>query len=159
MSFVATNFPGIRLPRVHRHFNVPNQSAFFGVEGYIVMDYLEGYSVDSYWSCLGMERKKSIVAQIAKMVHQLQSKRFKETGVVGGGISRGKWFTDYGAGPFTEKQSFERWFNRKLALGQCVNRVSKEIPYMDFEYFVVVHGDLSPRNLVVDAANKVWLID
>ena len=159
MSFVATNFPGVRLPRVYRHFNVPCQSAFFGMEGYVVMDYLDGYSLESCWSDLSTERKKAIVAQVAEMVHQLQSKRFKQPGVVGGGISRGRWFTDYGAGPFTTKQNFERWFNWKLGLGQHFNQVAKEIPSMDFQYFVVVHGDLSPRNLIVDANNQVWLID
>jgi hypothetical protein len=47
MKYVATKFPGVRLPQVYRYFNIDHSSSYFGVEGYIVMDYIESPSLDT----------------------------------------------------------------------------------------------------------------
>lgn len=159
MRYVMTTFPEVRLPRVYRYFNVDFPISYFGVKGYIVMDYVDGLSLDSCWDQLSQEVQKKIVIQVAAMVNQLQSIHSDSPGVIGGGISRGIWFSDYGAGPFTTKEIFEKWINWKLGLSKHYKRAAANVPQIEYHYFVLIHGDLSPRNLILDADNRVWLID
>jgi hypothetical protein len=73
MIHVATNFPGVRLPQVCRCFSIDDPSSYSGVEGYIVMDYTEGPSLDTCWDELSLATRVSVVEQVAAMVDQLQS--------------------------------------------------------------------------------------
>ncbi|KAF2462716.1 uncharacterized protein BDR25DRAFT_320541 [Lindgomyces ingoldianus] len=159
MRYVMTACPEVRLPKVHRYFNVDSPSSYFGVEGYIVMDYVEGRSLDSCWDQLNQEAQKDLVTQVAAMVNQLQSIHSDSPGVIHGGISRGMWFSDYGAGPFPTKAVFEKWVNWKLALSKHLKQAAVEVPEISYRHFVLTHGDLSPRNLILDADNQLWLID
>jgi tRNA A-37 threonylcarbamoyl transferase component Bud32 len=159
MRYVLKNCSEVRLPRVHRSFSVDCPSSSFGVKNYIVMDYIDGSSLDTCWNELSSEAHEDIVAQVAAMVHQLQSMQSDHPGVIGGGISRGIWFSDYGAGPFTNKDVFKHWINWKLDLSKSFKRASADIPQIDCNSFVFTHGDLSPRNLILDTNDQIWLID
>lgn len=159
MRYVMAACPEVRLPKVYRYFNVDNPSSYFGVEGYIVMDYVEGRYLDSCWDQLSQEARKDVVTQVAGMVNQLQSICSDSTGVLHGGISQGTWFGDYGAGPFPTKVVFEKWMNWKLAISKLCKRAAADVPDISYNRFVLTHGDLSPRNLILDADNQVWLID
>jgi len=159
MSYIAKTFPKVRLPRVHRYFNVARTGSYLGTEGYIIMDYVDGPSLDSCWEWIHLEAQMNIVTQVADMINELQSKRSDTPGVIGGSMSRGKWFSDYGAGPFPTKEIFEKWINWKLALSQYYHQAAMDIPPIECPYFVLTHGDITPRNLIVDADKKVWLID
>jgi serine/threonine protein kinase len=159
MRYVATKFPGVRLPRVYRYFNVNQSSPCSGVQGYIVMDYIDSPSLDTCWDELSLRVQQSVVEQVAAMVGQLQSVHCDHPGVIGGGISRGNCFSIYGSGPFPTKEAFQKWIDRKLYLSKCCMQASQDIIPLQCPYFVLVHGDLSPRNLVIDTCNQVWLID
>ncbi|KAF2816417.1 phosphotransferase family protein [Mytilinidion resinicola] len=158
MKYAATNFPGARLPNVYQCFNIDFPS-YFGVKGSLVMDYVDGRCLDSCWDHLSPELQKNIAAQLAAMVQELQSVRLSSPVVIGGGISRGAWFSDYGAGPFITKEGFEKWLNWKLALSKYCNYAAMDVPDINYQDFVLIHGDLSPRNLILDTDNQVWLID
>ncbi|UDD57501.1 hypothetical protein AFCA_005002 [Aspergillus flavus] len=80
-------------------------------------------------------------------------------GPLGGGPCRGKFFTDYGAGPFNSGAEMEAWFNHKLKICKDYNQAPQDIPPFDFQKFVLVHQDISPRNMILDATGKVCLID
>jgi tRNA A-37 threonylcarbamoyl transferase component Bud32 len=159
MSYVMKKFPGVRLPKVHRYFSVDCPLSYHGTEGYIVMDYVDGLSLDACWDKLSPDVHKDIATQVGAMVNQLQSVHFDHPGAIGGGVSRGIWFSDYGAGPFTTKAGFENWINWKLELGKACKQASADVPRISCNYFVLVHGDLSPRNVIVDTNDQVWLID
>jgi tRNA A-37 threonylcarbamoyl transferase component Bud32 len=159
MRHVATKFPGVRLPQVYRCFEIDCPDSYFGVKGYIVMDYIEGPSLDTCWDKLSTDVWESVVQQVAAMVDQLQSVHCDHPGVIGGGISRGTWFSDYGAGPFPTKEVFQKWITWKLDMSKHFNRALPDALPLQCPWFVLVHGDLSPRNLVLDTSNQVWLID
>ncbi|KAF2126977.1 hypothetical protein P153DRAFT_399055 [Dothidotthia symphoricarpi CBS 119687] len=159
MRYVATKFSGVRLPQVYRCFNIDHSSSYFGVEGYIVMDYIESPSLDTCWDELTLDVQKSVAEQVAAMVDQLQSVHCDHPGVNGGGISRGMWFSDYGAGPFPTKDVFQKWITWKLNMSKRYKQASPDALPLQCPYFVLVHGDLSPRNLILDTSNQVWLID
>jgi thiamine kinase-like enzyme len=58
-----------------------------------------------------------------------------------------------------DKKIFEKWINWKLGLSKYFGRAAADVPEIEYQYFVLIHGDLSPRNLILDADNRVWLID
>ncbi|EAT80542.1 hypothetical protein SNOG_12130 [Parastagonospora nodorum SN15] len=119
MRYVATKLPGVRLPRVYRCFNVNQSSPRSGVQGYIVMDYIDSPSLDTCWDELSLRIQQSVVKQVAAMVDQLQSVHSDRPGVIGGGISHGKCFSIYGSGLFRTKEAFQKWIDRKLYLNTC----------------------------------------
>ncbi|KAF2679672.1 phosphotransferase family protein [Lentithecium fluviatile CBS 122367] len=160
MKYVKATFPEVRLPRVYRFFTTEAvRSNVVCKMGCIIMDYVDGRCLDSCWDQLSPEAQEDIATQVAAVVNQLQTKRCDHPGVIGGGLSRGYWFSDYEAGPFTTKEGFSEWINWKLALGQYFKQAPMDVPPIKFPYFVLIHGDLSPRNLVLDAHDQVWLLD
>ncbi|KAJ5704566.1 Aminoglycoside phosphotransferase [Penicillium majusculum] len=80
----------------------------------------------------------------------MQSVAILQPGPLGGGPFRGRFFTDYSAGPFKNSAEVQDWFNHKLDI---------YIPPFQFSKFVITHHDISPRNLILDRDGKVWLID
>ncbi|KAB8276929.1 hypothetical protein BDV30DRAFT_235172 [Aspergillus minisclerotigenes] len=53
----------------------------------------------------------------------------------------------------------EAWFNHKLKICKDSNQAPQDIPPFDFQKFVLVHQDISPRNMILDATGKVCLLD
>lgn len=155
MKYVATKFPRVRLPQVHRCLSIENSSPYFGVEGYIVMEYMESPYLDTCWDELSLDSQQSVVEQIATMVDQLQSVHCEYPGVIDGGISRGMWFSDYEAGPFRMKDIFQQWITWKLNMSKRYTQASQDALPLQCPYFVLVHGSISPRNLILDTSNQV----
>ncbi|KOC15731.1 hypothetical protein AFLA70_6g007791 [Aspergillus flavus AF70] len=131
----------ILVPRVYRSFQVDDPFEYYGTRGYLVMDY------------------DDVICQTAVIIKQLQSIPIPTAGPLGGGPCRGKFFTDYGAGPFNSGAEMEAWFNHKLKICKDYNQAPQDIPPFDFQKFVLVHQDISPRNMILDATGKVCLID
>lgn len=159
MKYVETTFPGLRLPKAYRYFDVDESFSYFGIKGYIVMDFIDGLSLDKSWDQLDPRQQENVVSRVAAIVKVLQSKRFDSPRKIGGGMSRGRWFTAYSAGPFATKEEFEKWFNWKLKISKDVHQAPADIPEFNYSYFVLIHGDISPRNIILDASDEVWLID
>ena len=157
MRFAAAN-TSIRVPKVRRSFNVPGPGIFETI-GYIVMDYVEGVCLANCWNDLDPGTRQNVVLQVAGFIQQLQSVRLNSPGPIGGGPCQGRWFTDYSAGPFTNQQEIENWFNHKLAICNGSGNAREDIPPFNFPTFVLTHQDISPRNLILDPSGQVWLID
>lgn len=104
----------IRAPRVHRSFMVKDDTQYFGTSGYIVMDFIQGQPLDECWDSLSRDTQGEIAAQIAEMIKEMQSIELSQPGPIGGGPCRGRFFTDYSAGPFMGTAEMEAWFNHKL---------------------------------------------
>ncbi|KUM58984.1 hypothetical protein ACN42_g8153 [Penicillium freii] len=77
--------------------------------------------------------------QIADMIKEMQSVVISQPGPLDGGPFRGRFFTDYSAGPFKDSAEVQDWFNHKL----------------DTSPFVLTHQDISPRNLILDHNEEV----
>ncbi|RAH80812.1 hypothetical protein BO86DRAFT_274124, partial [Aspergillus japonicus CBS 114.51] len=72
---------------------------------------------------------------------------------------RGRFFTHYSAGPFGSVAELEGWFNHKLDICKQVRKAAPNVPAFRFRQLELVHQDISPRNLVLDEAGNVWLVD
>ena len=159
LDFVRTK-TSILVPRVYRSFQVDDPFEFYGTRGYLVMDYIKGQDLGDCWIHLTKDQKDDVVCQTAAMIQQLQSVPIATAGPLGGGPCRGRFFTDYGAGPFNSGSEMEAWFNHKLTICKHYNHAPQDIPPFDFQHlFVLVHQDISPRNMILDAAGVVWLVD
>jgi hypothetical protein len=83
-------------------------------------------------------------------------------GPVGGGISEGSFFTEYGAGPFRSRTDIEDWFNNRLLVCHDFGH-ARQIPSGwftgKFDELVMCYLDIHPRNLILDDQGKLWLLD
>ncbi|OJD22277.1 hypothetical protein ACJ73_06378 [Blastomyces percursus] len=71
------------------------------------LKYIEGRLVSEVCPHLSEEARYDINQQLYGFVRQLQSLKMDSPGPIGGGVSKGAFFTDYGAGPFTSKNDIE----------------------------------------------------
>jgi aminoglycoside phosphotransferase (APT) family kinase protein len=149
----------IRAPRVYRSFQVKDDTQYFGTSGYIVMDFITGQPLDESWNSLSRDTQGKIAAQVAEIIQEMQSIELPHPGPTGGGPNRGWFFTDYSAGPFADTAEMEAWFNHKLDICKGVNQAPKDTLPFHFTKFVLTHNDISPRNLIFDQHEQVWLVD
>ena len=154
------------VPKVHRTFTaeVPRQQDEQLVKGhFIAMDYVPGPTVEECWDSLDLTHQQSVVAQVAAMIEVMQTTPLDlPPGPIGGTNGckfEGAWFTDDGAGPFTTLQELEDWCNHKVDVCIRFKQLPKRAPRFRFRSVVLTHQDIAPRNLILDAQGKVWLVD
>ncbi|OQE18476.1 hypothetical protein PENFLA_c021G08828 [Penicillium flavigenum] len=123
------------------------------------MDFIPGQPLDKCWTNLPYDNQRQIAIQIADMIKEMQSVVISQPGPLGGGPFRGRFITDYSAGPFKDSAEVQGWFNNKLDICKHMSQCPKDIPPFKFSTFVLTHQDISPRNLILDDNGEVWLID
>lgn len=156
----------IPVPKVHRVLNIETEGVFFGCRCLMVMDFVEGRTVEECWDELSQTERVDVVSQVASMIITLHSiplsqEQEQQPGPVGCKtcVARGYWFPDAGAGPFGSKDKLEAWFNRRLEITQHFKQAPKDAPPFHFDRLVLTHLDIAPRNLILGPDGKVWLID
>lgn len=165
MIFAAKSFH-LPVPRVHRIFTADISGLADGetVKGrFIVMDYIPGPTVDECWDSLDSSQRESVISQVAAMIDKMQSTSLKlppgPIGGTGGEKFEGPWLTDDGAGPFATLKDLENWYNHKIDVCIPLKQLPRRTPRFKFRILVLTHQDIAPRNLVLDAQGKVWMID
>ncbi|MCJ1256472.1 hypothetical protein MMC24_004293 [Lignoscripta atroalba] len=161
MKYVA-EMTSVRLPKVFDAWE--SQVAQTQEESsvtYIVMEYVQGDLVADIWPALSLERRSEIHQQIYDMIQELQRVKLTLPGPIGGGISDGTYFTDYGAGPFHSREEMEAWFNERLLVCQEFGLAHATQPTFtgQFQDLVLCHFDLHAQNIILDHWGNVWLID
>lgn len=149
MEYVFSHSNGhIRVPYVYQSFTSGNL-------GYIVMEFVDGDSLDAIpWSERTAQERQNIVLQVTESLLQIRSLRGCQPGPVGHGDPMGGLFTVYGAGrTFETAADMEPWFNRKLGIFG-----TGDITGM-FGDLVMSHMDICLRNLILDKAGKLWILD
>jgi hypothetical protein len=147
--YVSTHSGGqIRVPQVHRFFTS-------GRFGYLAMDFIDGGSLDKIdWSKRTLESQEDIISQATDALMCMRNMQSDESGPVGGGIPAGGLFSLYGANTtFRTAADMESWFNKKLDILRAGNVTGK------FKGLVMSHMDFRLRNLIVDKAGKLWILD
>ena len=125
------------------------------------MDFIDGQPLDKCWNDLPPDSQTRIAMQIADMINEMQSINISRPGPFGCEQFpwRGRFFTDYSAGPFKGVSEMEDWFNHKLEICQHYGHASKDTPRFQFDTFVLTHQDISPRNIILAPDGQPWLID
>lgn len=155
----------IRVPKVYRVLNI-EPDEIYGYKCLILMDFIDGVSVEQCWGDLKQTERMSVVSQVASMITTLRSialsqEQQDQPGPVGceGCVAHGYWFTDIGAGPFRSKEHMETWFNRRLDITKEFHQAPNDVPLFHFDKLVLTHLDIAPRNLILGSDRNVWLID
>ncbi|KAL4998890.1 hypothetical protein BDV10DRAFT_194009 [Aspergillus recurvatus] len=84
------------------------------------------------WDSLGDEQKLAVAKQVA--------------GPIGGGPCRGRFFTQYTAGPFEDTAEMQNWFSHKLEIAKAWNKAPEDIPDFHLAKFVLTQ-------------DIMWLVD
>lgn len=156
----------LSVPKVHRTFTADIPGIMDGeiVKGhFIIMDYVPGLTVEECWDSLELSQRQSVADQVAAMIEKMQLTPLKlPPGPIGraeGQEFQGPLFTDNGAGPFATLQDLEDWCNHKIDVCIRFKQLSRRAPRFKFRELVLTHQDIAPRNLILDAQGKVWMID
>lgn len=161
MQWVAEN-TSIRVPKVVDAWEANDKTPTRNNTCYIVMEYIEGKPLSDIWADLNLESRRSMLDKVAEYIRQLRSVKLDVPGPIGGGLSEGSFFTDYGAGPFYSRKEMESWFNERLQVCHDFG-IATHTPTGwftgRFGSLVMCHLDIEPRNVLLDNTGNLWLID
>ncbi|KIM19703.1 hypothetical protein M408DRAFT_30995 [Serendipita vermifera MAFF 305830] len=138
------------------------------VDTYMVMDYVEGESLDKCWGKLGLISKIKIAWQLRGYVSQLQTIQTLIPGPVDGSACVGFYFTETGAGPFASYDDMTAWFNHKLSVNErfaprppgTKKLDTPNIAKFDMSWpLVFTHQDLCPRNIILSKDGSLCIVD
>lgn len=124
-----------------------------------VMDYVQGQPLDEAWSSLTEEQKTSIAQQLHGYMLQLRQLK----GDYIGAVNRGKVvigeYVFHEGGPFDTERSFNEFlFSRIIDIVPDVLRYHATSTFKSDHEIVFTHGDLAPRNILVDERGRVTAI-
>ena len=160
----AASIPGVRVPRLHDAWEEEDRSLgdeAVRTNGYLVMDYVPGRTLRSAWSAVGPETRADVYRQLSESIAALHNQQLTRPGPVGGGISKGFYFTAYDAGPFETVHHMEQWFNERQRVCKDLGHVYENEPDFSgtFNQLVMCHMDLHMDNLILDSYNYIWVLD
>lgn len=109
IAFDLLRKTGVRIPRVYRYFQEAGPSGYLP-EGYLMMEYIDGKSLDSI-------EEPHQIAQIAGIVSSFSSIYGQIPGPFETEVSHGLLWSETGEPCFTSIEDMERWLNFRLPDG------------------------------------------
>ncbi|KAI5980577.1 kinase-like domain-containing protein [Pisolithus albus] len=162
MTLVRTHTT-IPVPKVRRFIDLPDEGAAI-----LLMEYIKGETLEQCWDHLSFWRKLRIAWVLRGYIRQLRKIRVRPIEIPGPvGVEplrcKGRWFTDWGAGPFVSYSDMTEWFNSRLAVAKRFEFVGLDPDEPPFDHshvpLVFTHQDISMRNIIVGEDDTVWLCD
>ncbi|KAI1163059.1 kinase-like protein [Nemania serpens] len=131
----------------------------------IIMEFIEGAELEEVWDTYSAAEKESVVAQLQGYMEELR--QFKGTFI---GAIDGSWCDDHffdddrgGYGPFKNEDEFNAGIVKALKQGK--SRIHVDVTCDIFQEcmkgheIVLTHNDFAPRNILVQGAKVVAIID
>lgn len=153
MRFIAAN-TSTPVPRVH-------ETKFRGEKvSEMVMDYMPGEPLDKAWAKLTQEQRIATCRQLKGYLSQLSQLKGgpRIEPADGGSVTVGLRFPRQG-GPFADEKEFNEfmvnWDNTRMA---TVFKQYAQAGLTDNHEIHFVHGDFSPRNILVDETGCVTAV-
>lgn len=128
----------------------------------IVMQHVDGVTLESLWPGLSLEEKKSWARQLRSVISAIRKAPCTQTtiGGCGGGVARDlRRYTSYQGGPFEAEAGFNDFVldlfkttpsGIRAALGQSLQTNHR---------IVFTHADLKPHNIIVANGRIAGLVD
>ncbi|CAH0045045.1 unnamed protein product [Clonostachys solani] len=166
-QFAATH--GILTPKVLRVYEIMGETGPIGRA--IVMEKVPGVPLVQVWRKLPSELQESIKDQLREHLALMRALAMPYIGRVG---YKPTWNLfnvrrTYALGPFPDRQSFDEWCLRRIRQKPARSytfdkwrfrrHVEKDRARSTEGQFVLTHGDLSPRNIMVDDGKITGIID
>ncbi|KAF9811149.1 hypothetical protein IEO21_06602 [Rhodonia placenta] len=163
----------MEIVRAQTSIPVPKPLRIFkrGDTFFLAMEYIKGRSLDWCWDDLSLWRKFIIAWTLRGYIRQLRRVRTVQIerqvpGPLTDDLSKPlKCFgpamgAEYHCGPFSSAAALFEWLNGRLRVSQYILDGGFDIPpFVQREPLVLVHGDLTPRNVVLGDDGKLWMID
>ncbi|OAR00252.1 hypothetical protein LLEC1_03469 [Akanthomyces lecanii] len=159
MKFVSEN-TDIPVPSIHNAYRDETTGHVV-----IIMDFVEGQNLDKAWATYTESERQSVIAQLKGYMAQLRSFKGSFIGCIDGTACQDQYFyseeEDYG--PYET----ERDFNQGI-----INLMTSKGPHTFIEWrcdvwreimkghdIVLTHNDFDPRNILVQGAKVVAILD
>ncbi|CAG8578544.1 15656_t:CDS:2 [Acaulospora colombiana] len=146
---------GVNVPSVYRI--VKGTDSLY----YIIMERIQGKTLEQLWSSIGWFRTLLYSWQLRKIV-----KRMRESvSVRGGGLASGRYFSPHleGMNPLVRHISpthLAEHLNWWLVSCRPTTLTPRhDLVLRPLEHHVFTHQDLAPRNIIVDPQNRLWIVD
>ncbi|KAL4244616.1 Protein kinase-like domain superfamily protein [Abortiporus biennis] len=128
---------------------------------YLVMDRVEGETLEQSWSRLGLWKTVRVAWQLRSFLQALRTVTSQTSGGLSSGRVRSEWFGGiympvHRASP-EQFTNYINWWLIKCRPSYCQSRVDLRLEPPP-QYFLV-HQDLAPRNMIFDQSGKLWLLD
>ena len=152
---------GLQVPEVIDHYADPATGNHV-----IVMEYIEGRSLDQAIDSYGPEEKKSIISQLQRFITTMRQelRTTKFIGSVDSTDVKDLLFVPALSGPFDSEKEFVDGLAGSLearAEGSWIKLVTVLLNHLPDHgsNFVLTHGDINPRNILVRGSQIVAILD
>ncbi|TRM67053.1 kinase-like protein [Schizophyllum amplum] len=146
---------GVRAPVVHRVVPCEDEGHF------LVMDLIKGATLEQIWQSMGFIATLRLAWQLRTYLRSMASVTSQTTGGIHSGHVESEWIQgQYGPIPHASPTSFSNYLNWWLS--QCrptEYRAHPELAFQPAPHHTLVHQDLAPRNMIVDAEGALWVVD
>lgn len=149
----------------HTSIPVPKVHGIYHVGGrlYIEMDYVQGKTLQDTWPGLSLDKKQTIVEEVASFIEQLRLLKPTQQGIVAS--AEFKQSVDHRVGykpfgPFSLHE-FHDFLRGGLLLENCTETFGESVTRCHSRPYRTCfsHGDLCPRNIIVCNGKIAAIID
>jgi tRNA A-37 threonylcarbamoyl transferase component Bud32 len=130
----------------------------------IVMEFIEGDCLADVWANFNTDQKQQVLEQLRDCLSQLRVTKESFIGSVDGTACADQLFDeDIGAyGPYKDEATFNEGIITALKntlTSGWVDTVCKMVGALNSHEIVLTHGDISPRNIIVQGSKVVAILD
>ncbi|KUI56358.1 Aminoglycoside 3'-phosphotransferase [Cytospora mali] len=163
MHYAATH--GVRAPKVLGHYNIVTTKPKKPLAVAMVSERVPGVSLVNVWLELSKEEQSSIKEQLRMEITRMRKCTQPFIGRVGNQETRNVYdrLVESNCGPFSDEKAFDDWclarahrsaFSR-WKWGKMLERERRKSSGL----FVLTHGDLTPRNIMVKDGVITGIVD
>lgn len=165
MHYAATH--GVLAPRVRAVYDIHTVSSTRPSASVMVSDRLPGDRLSEVWAGLSDEGRSSIMAQLRDQISNMRSCTQSYIGRVNNRSTCNVYKGVPGevCGPFVDEEHFDEWCLARVPDGlfgltrKKWTKWLKQERKRPYRKFVLTHGDLSPRNIIVDGGVVTGIVD
>ncbi|RBR14591.1 hypothetical protein FVER53590_06747 [Fusarium verticillioides] len=160
MHYAATH--GVLAPKVRGVYNIVTKRPIARV---MVSDRVPGVPLVNVWQKMSEAEQASIKEQLRAQIKQMRSLLQPYIGRIAKQPIRNIYNTTFvrHCGPFEDEESFDEWCLSRLSGGTIQRwkwkKVLERQRRKSTGRFVLTHGDLSPRNIMVDGSTITGIVD
>ncbi|GBE81759.1 hypothetical protein SCP_0401320 [Sparassis crispa] len=127
---------------------------------YLVMEYIEGRTLDQCWSELSHIQRLRVAQTLRGYIDQLRTLTRAVPGTLDGSACVGPFFSAIDAEPFASYDELVDWYNHKVDVVKKMRKAPPDIgTFDDSAPLVFTHQDLNMRNIILANDGTLYVID
>ncbi|PNP81640.1 hypothetical protein FNYG_04666 [Fusarium nygamai] len=160
MHYAATH--GVLAPKVRGVYDIVTKRPIARV---MVSERVPGVPLVDVWQAMSEDQQRSIKGQLQAQIQHMRTLIQPYIGRINKQPTRNIYNTTFvrHCGPFEDEESFDEWCLARLSGGGFQRwkwkRVLEKQRRKSTGRFVLTHGDLSPRNIIVEGSTITGIID